>query len=425
MKNNKVLSAIIAAAMIATSAAAVYANAADQTDSEADQPVACASETYPDTAGTDAPMKLAQPKMRSQELWDFMDSGEGTRRICIALTQSADNSIFNDAAALADEEMQGMDIPDENRYNEYRNNIIREYVLSHTAEIKEEIKGTFTQRHEFNVISTDTEAMKLTAEVTPDMLKAVLDDDVVIAVIPGETETAVTPDETETEEPIKLIQPIVLCDELRAFLNSDEASKVVMIVISQNTDDSLYDEAVAYADAEMEKNKSSMSNEAMYNDYHSAMVQFYIKEHTAEQNLAAINAFAQKYGVTIYSYNENTLHFTTEITPAQLNEMLKDEDILTIALPSDTVSIEPTTVPIIASPTVSAPVVTIGASIKGDANIDGKVTVADSVTVLQYLANQEKYPMTDEAVENADIDGVPGISGSDAISIQRIDAGID
>lgn len=414
MKNKRILSAIIAAAMIASSAAAVYANAADQTDS--DQPIACASETYPDTADTDVPMKLVQPKMRSQELWDFVNSGEGTRNIRITLTQYADNSIYNDAAALADEAMNDMDIPDENRYNEYRNNIMREYILSHTAEIKEEIMETFIQEYGLSVISKDTDVMQLTAEVTPDLLKAFLGDDTVIAIIP---------DETEADEPIKLIQPVVLCDELRGFLNSGEGTKVVMIALSQNIDDNFYDEAVAYADAEMEKNKSSMSNEAMYNDYHSKMVQFYIREHLAENNAAAIEAFAQKYGITVYSYNDDTLQFTTEITPAQLNDMLRDEDILTIALPGDTVVPEPTTVPIIAPTVISAPVATIGANIRGDANLDGKVTVADSVTVLQFLANQEKYPLTDAAKENADIDGVPGISGTDAMGIQRIDAGIE
>lgn len=61
---------------------------------------------------------------------------------------------------------------------------------------------------------------------------------------------------------------------------------------------------------------------------------------------------------------------------------------------------------------------------KGDANSDGKVTVADSVKILQYIANQNKYPMTDKEILLADIDGEKGITGGDAIAIQKIDAGI-
>ena len=60
----------------------------------------------------------------------------------------------------------------------------------------------------------------------------------------------------------------------------------------------------------------------------------------------------------------------------------------------------------------------------GDANGDGKVDVADAVAVLQYVANKTKYPLSDEGLVNADIDGETGITGTDAITIQKIDAGI-
>ena len=59
----------------------------------------------------------------------------------------------------------------------------------------------------------------------------------------------------------------------------------------------------------------------------------------------------------------------------------------------------------------------------GDANCDGKITVSDAVAVLQYIANAEKYPMSEQARFNADIDGEEGITGGDAIAIQKIDAG--
>ena len=60
----------------------------------------------------------------------------------------------------------------------------------------------------------------------------------------------------------------------------------------------------------------------------------------------------------------------------------------------------------------------------GDANCDDKVTVADAVAVLQYIANKEKYPLSEQAQFNADIDGEDGITGGDAMAIQKIDAGI-
>lgn len=62
--------------------------------------------------------------------------------------------------------------------------------------------------------------------------------------------------------------------------------------------------------------------------------------------------------------------------------------------------------------------------VEGDANCDGKLTVADAVAVLQYIANKEKYPLSGKGLSNADIDGSKGITGGDAIAIQKLDAGV-
>lgn len=65
-----------------------------------------------------------------------------------------------------------------------------------------------------------------------------------------------------------------------------------------------------------------------------------------------------------------------------------------------------------------------GNYLKGDANCDGKVNVSDAVAVLQYIANQSKYSLTADGIKNGDCDGSAGITGGDAIMIQKIDAGI-
>ena len=59
----------------------------------------------------------------------------------------------------------------------------------------------------------------------------------------------------------------------------------------------------------------------------------------------------------------------------------------------------------------------------GDANCDDKITVADAVAVLQYIVNAERYPLSDKGKENADLDGLEGISGDDVIMIMKLDAG--
>lgn len=56
----------------------------------------------------------------------------------------------------------------------------------------------------------------------------------------------------------------------------------------------------------------------------------------------------------------------------------------------------------------------------GDANVDGNITIADSIAVLQYLANCEKYPLDAKQRFNADIANTgDGITAADASEIQK------
>ncbi len=60
----------------------------------------------------------------------------------------------------------------------------------------------------------------------------------------------------------------------------------------------------------------------------------------------------------------------------------------------------------------------------GDANGDGDVTVADAVAILQYIGNKDKYNLSEQGKKNADVDGVAGITGRDALVLQQVDAGL-
>ena len=66
---------------------------------------------------------------------------------------------------------------------------------------------------------------------------------------------------------------------------------------------------------------------------------------------------------------------------------------------------------------------TSGAVQYGDANGDKKVTVADAVAILQYIANKDKYQLTAAGKRNADCYNVgDGITANDALAIQKLDA---
>ncbi len=70
--------------------------------------------------------------------------------------------------------------------------------------------------------------------------------------------------------------------------------------------------------------------------------------------------------------------------------------------------------------TTTAPTV----SLIGDANVDGKVSVADAVAILQAVANKDKYSLKPQGAINADCyDPGDGVTANDALAIQKLDAG--
>ena len=64
-----------------------------------------------------------------------------------------------------------------------------------------------------------------------------------------------------------------------------------------------------------------------------------------------------------------------------------------------------------------------GELMKGDANCDGEVSVADATLLLQYIGNKDKYKLSEQGMLNADVDGESGLSAMDALYIQMYDAG--
>nr|AEV58646.1 scaffoldin C [Ruminococcus flavefaciens] len=65
-----------------------------------------------------------------------------------------------------------------------------------------------------------------------------------------------------------------------------------------------------------------------------------------------------------------------------------------------------------------------GVSLRGDANLDNKVSVADAVAILQSIANKDKYALKPQGAVNGDVEGNnDGITGADALRIRKWDAG--
>ena len=60
----------------------------------------------------------------------------------------------------------------------------------------------------------------------------------------------------------------------------------------------------------------------------------------------------------------------------------------------------------------------------GDANCDGKMTIADATAILQHIANRDKFGLSQQGLLNGDVDGTAGITANDALVIQKVDAGL-
>ena len=62
--------------------------------------------------------------------------------------------------------------------------------------------------------------------------------------------------------------------------------------------------------------------------------------------------------------------------------------------------------------------------IRGDANCDKQVNMADAVFVMQCISNPDKYKLSSLGEKNADVDGTDGITNKDALAIQMFKLGL-
>ena len=64
------------------------------------------------------------------------------------------------------------------------------------------------------------------------------------------------------------------------------------------------------------------------------------------------------------------------------------------------------------------------ATLKGDVNCDGKVTVSDAILLARIVAEDSKASVTDTGLLNAELDGVAGLSSDDTVELLKILAGL-
>lgn len=147
-----------------------------------------------------------------------------------------------------------------------------------------------------------------------------------------------------------------------------------------------------------------------------------------EQNVEVINLFKawQDFGLGI-GYNGMAEYYAVKAdgTGDDLHQSMKGAKKLAelVAKLHNFKTDGGNTTPIVTNPPVTQPPMYENVLL-GDANCDGKVTIADAAAIFQYLGNRDKYSLSEQGEINADVTG-GGITAADAIFIQKYDAGME
>lgn len=128
---------------------------------------------------------------------------------------------------------------------------------------------------------------------------------------------------------------------------------------------------------------------------------------------------------TVASDAKNGAKSSIDIVPVRRNENSESSvanDVIDCGYMKDDVRVSYEVKTTSGSVTVGAEIAT--ANIKGDANCDGTVSIADAAAILQMLGNNDKYALSEDGKANADVVEPAGITAADAIEIQKLDAGL-
>ena len=122
-----------------------------------------------------------------------------------------------------------------------------------------------------------------------------------------------------------------------------------------------------------------------------------------------------KNGITLTEYYTGEKPPTTTTTSTTTIKT----DTTTTTTTTTTVTTDSTT-----TTTVTEPSTGEDTRVKGDANCDDQVNMADAVLIMQTISNPDKYQLDEQGEKNADVDGSGDISNKDALAIQKFKLGL-
>ncbi len=173
---------------------------------------------------------------------------------------------------------------------------------------------------------------------------------------------------------------------------------------------------------------AASSNEVRFSVYKKTFVggeKVTLGQNGMNGNCMNYTVFADAVAVETTTTTTETTTTTTETTTTTTETTTTTTETTTTTTEETTTAEETTTTTATEETTTTTTTTTAEQStLIGDANVDGKVSVADAVAILQAVANKDKYSLKPQGAINADCyDPGDGVTANDALAIQKLDAG--
>ena len=165
-------------------------------------------------------------------------------------------------------------------------------------------------------------------------------------------------------------------------------------------------------------------NQGYYKDYPDEIIAlahwYYDEGHLYDNEFTWTNdQRAEKYR----SGDNNWWGWWGDVKPSMADIQQSQPVTTTTATTTSTMS-ETTTVTTTTEPDGSWSAPIEQSQLVGDANLDGRVSIADATAILQHIGNRDRFRLRVQGELNADVDGVSGVTANDALVIQKVDAGL-
>jgi len=165
-------------------------------------------------------------------------------------------------------------------------------------------------------------------------------------------------------------------------------------------------------------------NQGYYKDYPDEIIAlahwYYDEGHLYDNEFTWTNdQRAEKYR----SGDSNWWGWWGDVKPS-MAEIQQSQPVTTTTVTTTSTTSETTTVTTTTEPEGSWSAPIEQSQLVGDANLDGRVSIADATAILQHIGNRDRFRLRVQGELNADVDGVSGVTANDALVIQKVDAGL-